>query len=142
AMIFLLSHATAKAAMFLAAGNLLRAAGHDRLEALAGVMRALPVSLFAIGLAGISLIGLPPSAGFVGKWLLLGAGLEQGQWWWVATLLAGSLLAAGYVIRVVLPAFSDQASTQTLRPVPRGMEWSALALALISVAAGFAGSAV
>lgn len=142
AMILLLSHAAAKAAMFLAAGNLVRAAGHDRLDELPGVTRALPVSLFAFGLAGITLIGLPPSAGFVGKWLLLGSSLEQGQWWWMAVLLAGSLLAAGYVMRVVLPAFSGHHEATPKHAVPRSMEWPAFALALISVTAGFAGSAV
>jgi len=142
AMIFLLSHATAKAALFLAAGNLMRAAGHDRLGELAVVTRALPLTFFAIGIAGISLIGLPPSSGFVGKWLLLGAGLDGGQWWWVATLLAGSLMAAGYVLRVILPAFAETGDPLPPASVPRRMEWSALTLALISLFAGFIGSAV
>ena len=78
---------------------------------LGGITRVLPVSVFAIGLAGISLVGLPPSAGFVGKWLLLGASLEQGQWWWVAVILVGSLLAAAYVVRLLSHAFIRSAGT-------------------------------
>ena len=88
----LLSHAAAKAAMFLAAGSIQRAAGHDRIRDLDGITHVLPVSAFTIGLAGISLVGLPPTAGFVGKWLLLGSSLAQGQWWWVVVILAGILL--------------------------------------------------
>ena len=54
------AHACAKTAMFLTAGNILHAAGHDRIKDLDGITHVLPVSVFAFGLAGISLIGLPP----------------------------------------------------------------------------------
>jgi multicomponent Na+:H+ antiporter subunit D len=70
AVLLMLGHATAKAAMFLAAGRIAEEAGHDRLKSLdrAGVRPGLAV--FAFGIAAISLIGLPPSIGFAGKWLL------------------------------------------------------------------------
>jgi formate hydrogenlyase subunit 3/multisubunit Na+/H+ antiporter MnhD subunit len=139
-LMFLLSHAAAKAAMFLAAGSIQRAAGHDRIRDLDGITHVLPVSAFTIGLAGISLVGLPPSAGFVGKWLLLGSSLEQGQWWWVVVILGGSLLAAAYMIRLLSHAFTGTPDTRALRRVSWGMEWSALALALLSFGLGFAAS--
>ena len=72
--------------------------------------------------------------GFVGKWLLLGSSLEQGQWWWVAVILVGSLLAAAYMIRLLSHAFTGAPETGVLRRVSGGMEWSALALALLSFA--------
>jgi formate hydrogenlyase subunit 3/multisubunit Na+/H+ antiporter MnhD subunit len=97
----------------------------------------LPVSAFAIGLAGVSLVGLPPSAGFVGKWLLIGAGLEQGQWWWIAVILVGSLMAAGYMTRVLGRAFVSASDRPVEGEVSISMEWSALALALISLLLGF-----
>jgi formate hydrogenlyase subunit 3/multisubunit Na+/H+ antiporter MnhD subunit len=139
-LMFLLSHAAAKAAMFLAAGSIQRAAGHDRIAELDGITYVLPVSAFTIGLAGISLVGLPPSAGFVGKWLLLGTSLAQGQWWWVVAILGGSLLAAAYMIRLLSHAFTRAPETKPLRRVSRGMEWSAFGLALLSFALGFAGT--
>jgi formate hydrogenlyase subunit 3/multisubunit Na+/H+ antiporter MnhD subunit len=137
-LMFLLSHSAAKAAMFLAAGSIQRAAGHDQIRDLDGITSVLPVSAFTIGLAGISLVGLPPSAGFVGKWLLLGSSLEQGQWWWVAVILGGSLLAAAYMVRLLSHAFTRAPQKQAIRQVSRGMEWSAFALALLSFALGFA----
>lgn len=136
-MVFLLSHATAKAAMFLAAGNILQTVGHDRIRDLGGAAHALPVSVFAVGLAGISLVGLPPSSGFIGKWLLLGAALELRQWWWVIVILAGSLLTAAYLMRVLMHAFTRDAESKPVVRVSRGMEWSAFVLALLSVALGF-----
>src|SRR5262249_24950503 len=66
----LVSHALAKAAMFLAAGVVAEAFGHDRISDLGGFGRVLPVSAAAFGLAGLSMIGIPPSGGFVAKCLL------------------------------------------------------------------------
>jgi formate hydrogenlyase subunit 3/multisubunit Na+/H+ antiporter MnhD subunit len=135
--LLLLSHAAAKAAMFLAAGNVQRVVGHDRIEALGGMSGLLPLSVFAMGLASVSLVGLPPSAGFVGKWLLISASLEQGQWWWVAVILAGSLLAAAYIIRVLGCAFTGTAESARGKGVCLRMELPAFALALASVVLGF-----
>ncbi|HNQ87442.1 MAG TPA: proton-conducting transporter membrane subunit, partial [Verrucomicrobiota bacterium] len=137
-LIFLGAHACAKAAMFLSAGNILQAAGHDRIKDLEGLTQGVPLSAFAFGLAGLSLVGLPPSSGFAGKWLLLGAGLAQGQWWWVAVILAGSLLAAAYVIRVLTRAFTQVPGRAMPDPIPPAMEWTALALALLAVGLGLA----
>lgn len=136
-LIFLGAHACAKTAMFLTAGNILHAAGHDRIKDLDGITHVLPVSVFAFGLAGMSLIGLPPSSGFAGKWLLLNAALAQGQWWWVAVMLIGSLLAAAYVVRVLAHAFTQVSEPKMPNPIPSVMEWTALTLAVASVALGF-----
>ena len=137
-LIFLGAHACAKTAMFLTAGNILHAAGHDRLKDLDGITHVLPVSVFAFALSGMSLIGLPPSSGFAGKWLLLNAALAQGQWWWVAVMLSGSLLAAAYVVRVLAHAFTQVEEPMKPNPIPPVMEWTALALALLAVVLGFA----
>jgi formate hydrogenlyase subunit 3/multisubunit Na+/H+ antiporter MnhD subunit len=137
-LILLGAHACAKTAMFLTAGNILHAAGHDRIQNLDGITHVLPVSVFAFGLAGMSLIGLPPSSGFAGKWLLLNAALAQGQWGWVAVMLVGSLLAAAYIVRVLAHAFAKVDEPNTPNPIPFVMEWTALALALLAVVLGFA----
>ncbi len=137
-LIFLGAHACAKTAMFLTAGNILHAAGHDRIDDLDGITHALPVSAFAFGLAGLSLVGLPPSSGFAGKWLLLSASLAQRQWWWVAVILVGSLLAAAYVVRVLTHAFTKVAGTRKPNPIPPVMEWTAFLLALLAVGLGLA----
>jgi formate hydrogenlyase subunit 3/multisubunit Na+/H+ antiporter MnhD subunit len=136
-LLLLVSHAFAKAAMFLVSGNVLRAAGHDRIGDLAGLTRTLPVSMFALGLAGISLVGLPPSGGFAGKWLLLNASLVQGQWWWAAVILGGSLLAGAYVLRPLTGAFRREPAPLEPARVPRTMEWAALGLALVAFGLGF-----
>ena len=141
-VILLGAHACAKASMFLTAGNILHAAGHDRIRDLDGITHVLPVSVFAFALSGMSLIGVPPSGGFAGKWLLLQGGLVQGQWWWVGVILLGSLLAAAYVMRVLAHAFMKVETCRTLNPVPPIMEGAALGLALLAVVLGFASHGV
>jgi multicomponent Na+:H+ antiporter subunit D len=102
-----LSHAFAKAAMFLTAGLIAESLGHDRIADLRGVGQAMPMTVFAFGLGGLSLMGLPPSGGFAAKWLLLKASVEAGQWLWAVVMLAGGLLAGGYIYRVLAPALSS-----------------------------------
>ena len=132
-----ISHACAKAAMFMAAGLIAQALGHDRIAGLGGIGRALPMTIFAFALGGLSLMGLPPSGGFVAKWLLLAAAIETGQWWWALVILAGGLLTSGYLFRVLSQALAD-----TDRPLPpavpvaRYREAVVLALALVSMLLG------
>ncbi|MFM9587331.1 proton-conducting transporter transmembrane domain-containing protein, partial [Streptomyces caniscabiei] len=71
AMLHLLAHGFAKAAMFLSVGTLVFAIGHGKISDLAGVSHRVPLSLFAFGLSAVSLMGLPPSGGFNAKWLML-----------------------------------------------------------------------
>jgi formate hydrogenlyase subunit 3/multisubunit Na+/H+ antiporter MnhD subunit len=110
----LFSHAFAKAAMFMAAGLIAESLGHDRIADLGGVGRDLPIATLAFALAGLSLMGVPPSGGFVAKWLLLLATVMEGQWWWAAVILVGGLRA----------------------PVSRGREMVALTVALCAILLG------
>ncbi|MBE0617894.1 MAG: hypothetical protein IH608_08220, partial [Proteobacteria bacterium] len=105
------------------------------------VLRAQPLAASAFAASAVSLAGLPPSGGFVGKWLLLQAALESGQWWWALPLAVGGLLTAAYTLRVVGRAFTA-APALSLRPAPRGMAWATLGLSLGAVALGLAAPAV
>lgn len=133
----MLSHALAKAAMFLAAGLVAEALGHDRIAGLRGIGRAMPMTMSAFGLAGLSLMGLPPSGGFLAKWLLLQAAVQASQWYWAVVVLAGGLLAGGYVYRVIGPALAGSEPAVKVR-VARSREAIALGLALGAVLLGFA----
>ena len=84
-----LAHAFAKAALFLAAGVLAEAVGHDQIAKLGGAARVLPLTFLTIALAGLSLMGLPPSGGFSAKWLMVQASVASGQWIWSLPILAG-----------------------------------------------------
>jgi multicomponent Na+:H+ antiporter subunit D len=131
-----LAHAFAKASMFMAAGNILLALGHDRISELDGIAQALPMSILAFGLGGISLMGLPPSGGFVAKWLLLNAAWNGEFWWWVGIILGGGLLTAGYTFSVLKRAFAPPAEQITFHPLPFSLEFTALTLAVLGILLG------
>jgi formate hydrogenlyase subunit 3/multisubunit Na+/H+ antiporter MnhD subunit len=84
-------------------------------------------------------MGLPPSGGFLAKWLLIDAALLTGQWGWVVVIIGGGLLAAGYVFRVLNQAFLTVPADTRFQPVPRRLEWMAFGLALASVLLGLRG---
>jgi formate hydrogenlyase subunit 3/multisubunit Na+/H+ antiporter MnhD subunit len=132
-----LSHALAKAAMFMAAGNLQRFGGHDRIIDLDRVVQRLPLTVAAFALAGVSIMGLPPSGGFIGKWLLLQAALTQGRWELAGVMIIGGVLAAGYVFKVLGRAFTQAEVSHEAKTVPASMEWTALLLAGTAIVIGF-----
>jgi len=131
-----LSHAFAKASMFLAAGMMAKALGHDRIDGLGGLARAMPVCVIAFALAGLSLMGIPPSGGFTAKWLMLQAALQTGQWWWALVMLGGGLLTGGYVFRVLVASIRGAGETPIAAPRIGVQEKVVLGLALVSVAMG------
>ncbi len=136
-MVQAMSHATAKAAMFMAAGLIYAGLGHDRITGLSGVGRALPLALFAFALSGLALIGVPPSGVYFAKGLLLGAAADSRQWWWAIVIQGGAFLTSGYVLLVLAFALEPADEPITLRvQVPRIGELAALALALCSLLLG------
>jgi len=132
-----LSHSLAKSAMFLAAGNIMTEEGHDDIDGLDRVVDRMPVTTAAFALAGISLAGLPPSGGFVGKWMLLQSAMGQGLWHWALVLILGGVLTAAYIFRVVGFTFTESSHEHEEHAVPKTLEWTALFLALAAVLLGF-----
>lgn len=138
--LFVLAHGLAKVSMFLAAGEMQATLGSRRVDSLKGATQTMPVAMFAFAVAGGSLIGLPPSGGFLAKWVLLQPLLlEPRHWPWAFGVLLGTLVSAAYVFRVVALAF-DRARpmrpdydpdpfAQWLAMLPALLVWS---LALVS----------
>ena len=139
AVLLAASHAAAKASMFMCAGSLLAAYGHDRIDAMAGFGTQLPITATAFALAALSLVGLPPTGGFVGKFALIEAAVRAGAWWAVAVVLAGSLLAAAFLFHALSRAFADAPADKASAEVPAAPQLAALALALVAVALVAAG---
>lgn len=138
---FMLAHASAKAAAFLSAGSILYATGDDRIASLDGLMRHLPLTIATFGLAGISLIALPPSGGFIAKWLLLDSALTHGYWGLVVVIISGGLFAAVYIMRVLARMFRqvDEVEAAAVQPVPASMTWPAFGLSVLAMLLGFVG---
>jgi len=104
-LLHMFNHALMKSAIFLALGAVVYRMGTIQLSSFHGLGRQMPLTMAAITIGGLSLIGMPLTVGFVSKWYLLIALIEQG-WWPVAVLiLLGSLLAVVYVWRIVEVAY-------------------------------------
>lgn len=114
-----ISHGLSKAAAFLAAGYLQKTEGSDRLLTLRGAAHRQPGAVLVLAVASVNLMGLPPSTGFIGKWMLLRAALHNGQWILAGVMLGGGLLAAAYLFRV----FECLLQPPGDRPVPANA-WS------------------
>lgn len=105
AVTHLFNHGMTKGALFLLVGILAFRGAGTRLSGLSGIASRMPLTCFGITLAGLSLIGVPGTAGFVSKWTLITACLERGMWWLAALVVASSLIALGYVWRFVETAY-------------------------------------
>ena len=104
-IVHLFNHALMKGALFLALGCVMYRIGSVHITQFAGLGREMPWTMAAFVAGGLSLIGVPLTVGFISKWLLILAALENG-WWPVAVLIvAASLLAVVYVWRVVEQAY-------------------------------------
>ncbi len=137
AVMLVLAHGLAKAALFLAAGAIVLRHGIGRLEALGGDQQGAVVAWTAFAVASASLVGLPPTGGFVGKWWLAQSALATGGYFWLAVLMLGTAFTAGYLWRVLQaaaqPGWETGGGPSDLSPA---LGLSALVLALAAAALG------
>ncbi len=101
ALLLTVNHAAMKSLAFLAAGGLIFRLGGRSLDDLKGIGRVMPVTAGCLSVAALGLIGLPPFAGFVSKFLVIVACIDAGRWELAALLLAGGVVAAIYYARLV-----------------------------------------
>ncbi len=119
AMYHMLDHGLAKACLFLCAGCFIYVKGYRRIDELKGAWRQMPWTCFAFALASISVIGIPPTAGFISKWYLILGNIEAGNYLYVAVLLVGSVLAAVYCLRVIYYMFFQNGEEGAWEDNPR-----------------------
>ena len=139
AIIHLFNHALMKGALFMAVGAIIYRTGTCRMENIHGLGRQMPWTFGAISIGGLSLIGVPGTAGFVSKWYLALAALEQQHWIVVAVILFGSLLAVVYMGKIIealyfKPATNPEAPVKEAPLLLLGPTW---VLALANIYFGF-----
>ncbi len=104
-LIHLFNHALMKSALFMALGAVVVQVGSVNINDFKGLAKQMPWTMAAIVIAGLSLIGVPLTAGFISKWYLILAALEN-SWWPIAILLLlGSLLSVIYIWRIIEAAY-------------------------------------
>ena len=102
-------HALAKNALFMATGAIIYKTHLTQVSQMRGVGSAYGITMWCFTLASLSLIGIPPTGGFVSKWLLAEGALSAGEgslaYWGVGVLMVSALLTAGYLLPIVTAAF-------------------------------------
>jgi len=105
AALHIAAHAVSKITLFFAAGAIYTAAHKTHVSQLDGIGRRMPVTMTAFAIGALSMIGVPPTAGFVSKWYLLSGVMATQQFAAAAVIALSTVLNAAYFLPIVYRAF-------------------------------------
>lgn len=105
AALHIAAHAVSKITLFFAAGAIYTAAHKTEISELDGIGWRMPWTMGAFAIGALAMIGLPPTAGFLGKWFMLSGATQSGQWLPVAVIIGSTVLNAAYFLPIVFRAF-------------------------------------
>lgn len=133
------NHAVMKTALFLALGAAFYRIGSVQFKDLAGIGRRMPLTMGAFVIAGIGLMGIPGTAGFISKWYLAVGALDSGSWILVFLIVASSLISVVYIGRLAEVMWLREPSPAAMkaREAPLSMLVPLLVLAAATIYLGF-----
>jgi multicomponent Na+:H+ antiporter subunit D len=137
ATLHIAAHAVGKITLFFAAGAIYTAAHKTEVSQLDGIGRRMPWTMGAFAVGVLSMIGLPPAAGFVSKWYMLAGALQAEHWVAVGVIAASTLLNAAYFAPIVYRAFFRAPRGEAHGEAPLPMVLALVATALATVALFF-----
>jgi multicomponent Na+:H+ antiporter subunit D len=140
AALHIVTHAVSKITLFFAAGAIYTAAHKTNVSQLDGIGRRMPWTMAAFSVGALSLIGIPPLAGFFSKWFIVLGAAETGHWMALAVLLISTLLNAAYFLPIMYAAYFRKEKPMDHghgeAPAPMVAAMAASALMVIGFAAG------
>jgi len=107
-LLHILNHAFMKSCLFLVAGGIKYQTGFHDIPQFAGLGRKMPLMMAGFTLAALSMVGIPPAAGFFSKWYLVLGAIDARNWIFVAVIIASSLLTAVYFFRIIEKIYTAQ----------------------------------
>ncbi|MGA7828084.1 MAG: monovalent cation/H+ antiporter subunit D family protein [Geobacteraceae bacterium] len=139
-IVHIVNHALAKITLFFCAGAIFVASSKKNISDMKGLGRSMPWTFGAFTVASLSMIGVPPVAGFISKWYLLIGALDAHQLGIIAVLLVSTILNAAYFLPVVYHGFFSAPPAGVVAPTVREASPALLVpllfTAILSVAAG------
>jgi len=108
AYLHILNHAFMKACLFAVAMALMYRTGRRNIFQLGRIHRRMPFTIGALVIGALSMVGIPPTAGFFSKWYLILGSIDARNWFFVAVILISSLLNALYFFRVIENAYFEE----------------------------------
>ncbi len=148
AVMHVIAHAFAKNALFLAAGAIIYKTGRTTVDELSGIGKRMPITMVCFTVASLSLVGIPPFAGFVSKWSLALGGAEMGMEAFdvlvPVCLIISALLTAGYLLIPVINAFfpGKDAIVEARDEAPASMTVPMIVFCALSLLVGVFGGAI
>ena len=134
AALHIAAHAFGKITLFFAAGSIYTASHKTEVSELDGIGRRMPWTMTAFTIGAFSMIGIPPTVGFLSKWYMLMGAFERDQFIAAAVIVVSTLLNAGYFLPIVYAAFFKAPADDSV--APHGEAPFTIVLALLITAAG------
>jgi multicomponent Na+:H+ antiporter subunit D len=100
-VVHLIGHAVVKVGLFVACGAIAARAGARTVDDYVGLAAHSPVHAALFAVLALTLVGVPPTVGFAGKWFVALGAVEAGAWGVVAAILGSTLLTLAYVVRLL-----------------------------------------
>jgi multicomponent Na+:H+ antiporter subunit D len=117
-------HAFGKITLFFCAGAIYVATGEKYISRMGGIGHRMPLTMLAFLIGSLAIIGVPPTGGFLSKWLLLNGSLLGDHWLLAGVLVVSSLLNAAYFLPIVYKAwFCTPAEAQHTGPMREAPTW-------------------
>lgn len=139
-VLHIVNHGFSKITLFFCAGAIYVAAHKKKIGDLAGIGYVMPFTMGAFAVASLSMIGVPPVAGFVTKWLLVNGAMQIDRFGIVLVLMTSTILNAAYFVPIVFKAFFQGDKKiwrrENIKEAPATMVVPLVIAALISVALG------
>lgn len=114
ALLHLINHAVIKIVLFFCVGAIMYTTHKTDISQIRGIGKQMPITMGCFAIASISLIGIPPTNGFVSKWALAQGGLTAGKIGFPAILLLSALLTALYLLPIITEAFFKKPDSETI----------------------------
>lgn len=135
AIVFILVHALYKAALFLSVGMMDKQVGTRDLRKIHGMGRRMPIAWACAALGALSMAGIPPLLGFLGKELIYAATL--GHSWWVSVIaLAANVMMVMTALAVAWGPFTGSPSHDSAKPISVAIWWGSLLMGLLALTLG------
>ena len=107
AAIHMVAHAFGKITLFFAAGAIYVASKKTEIHQLRGIGRRMPWTMTAFTIGTLSMIGVPPTGGFVSKWYILAGAFQADNYIAIATIIASTALNAAYFLPIIYLAWFE-----------------------------------
>ncbi len=136
AALHIVAHAVSKITLFFAAGSIYTAAHLTEISQMKGIGRRMPWTMVAFAIGALSMIGIPPTAGFVSKWFILSGAMSSANWVAVGVIFLSTMLNAAYFMPIIYRAFMYAPDEPKDGKKPHGEAPFPIVLALTATAIG------